>query len=331
MMIAHHRLANLDQVCPVRPSLVTDGPASGCRAIDVTPLGGLAVRILPDRGLDVLDARVSGVPLHWVGPAGEGPPLPVREGHRWLDAFAGGLLTTCGLAHVGEPIAGHGLHGDASHLRAAEVAARREVLADGTIAVVVEGLVRDRRFAGHDLELRRTLRLRTGEARLDVLDRTTNRGREAVAAPILYHLNFGWPLVDDDTTVAVEGRTGGRVVFGDPTALAGGWERPGRLVEGLVPVTFEHRLRADGEACARIARPGLGLAVEIRFGLDTLPRLFQWVDTRPGHGVVALEPANATTEAVESDPAMAALLPLAPGATRTTRLAIRARSMEVPS
>lgn len=281
-MIAHRRLAHLDQVCPVRASVVSDGPAAGCRAIDVTPLGGLAVRILPDRGLDVLDARVGGVPLHWVGPAGECPPLPVREGHRWLDAFAGGLVTTCGLAHVGEPLPGHGLHGDASHLRAFEVAVRRAVLANGTVEVVVEGLVRDRRFAGHDLELRRTLRLRTGEARLELVDRTTNRGGTAVPAPILYHLNFGWPLVDDDTTVEVDGRTGGRVLFGDPAALPGGWQRPGRLVEGLVPVTVEHRLEPRHEARARIARPALGLEVEIRFGLDTLPRLFQWIDPRPG-------------------------------------------------
>jgi hypothetical protein len=331
MMIAHDRLAHLDQICPVRQSVVSDGPARGCRAIDVTPLGGLAVRILPDRGLDVLDARVAGVPLHWVGPPGECPPLPVREGHRWLESFAGGLVTTCGLAHVGEPVPGHGLHGDASHLIASEVAVRREVLEDGAIAVVVGGLIRDRRFAGHDLELRRTLSLRTGEARLDLLDRTTNRGRTPVPAPILYHLNFGWPLVDDDTQVAIERRVGGRVLFGDPAALPGGWQRPGRLVEALVPVTFEHRLDGQGEGRARIARPSLGLAVEIGFGLDTLPRLFQWVDTRPGQGVVALEPANATTEAVETDPVMAALLPLAAGATRVTRLSIRARSMETLS
>lgn len=328
MKIAHRRLAHLDQVCPVRQAVVADGPARGCRAIDITPLCGLAVRVLPDRGLDVLDARVGGVPLHWVGPAGEGPPLPVRDGHRWLDAFAGGLVTTCGLAHVGEPVPGHGLHGDASHLLASEVAVRREVLPDGAIAVVVEGVLRDRRFAGHDLELRRSLRVRTGEASLELLDRTTNRGADTVPAPILYHLNFGWPLVDDDTVVSVAGRTGGRALFGDPAALPGGWERPGRLVEGLVPVTVEHRLAGAGEGCARILRPALGLAVEIRFGLDTLPRLFQWIDTRPGQGVVALEPANATTEAVETDPAMAALLPLAPGGSRVTRLVIRARSME---
>lgn len=330
-MIAHERLAHLDQVCPVRASVVSDGPATGCRAIDVTPLGGLAVRILPDRGLDVLDARVGGVPLHWTGPAGEGPPLPIREGHRWLEAFAGGLVTTCGLAHVGEPVPGHGLHGDASHLRAAEVAVRRSVQDDGSVEVVVAGLVRDRRFDGHDLELRRTLRLVTGEARLELTDRTTNRGGTAVPAPILYHLNFGWPLVDDDTTVEVEARTGGRVLFGDPAALPGGWERPGRLARGVAPVTVEHRLAGAGEARARIRRPSQGLEVEIRFGLDTLPRLFQWIDPRPGRAVVALEPANATTEAVESDPSMAALLPLAPGATRTTRLSIRARSRETSS
>jgi hypothetical protein len=250
-MIAHERLAHLDQVCPVRQSVISDGPARGCRAIDVTPLGGLAVGILPDCGLDVLDARNAGVPLHWVRPAGEAPPLPVREGHRWLEAFAGGLVTTCGLADVGEPVGGHGLHGDASHPIASEV--------------------------------------------------------------------------------TVAGRHGGRVLFGDPTALPGGSERPGRLVEGLMPVTVEHQIAGHREGRAWIRRPSLGLEVEIRFGLDTLPRLFQWVDTRPGQAVVALKPANATAEAVETDWALAALPPLGAGTARVPRLSIGARSMETPS
>jgi hypothetical protein len=37
-------------------SLVTDGRAAGCRAIDVRVQGGIDLRLLPDRGLDAGDA-----------------------------------------------------------------------------------------------------------------------------------------------------------------------------------------------------------------------------------------------------------------------------------
>ena len=52
-------------------SLVTDGRAAGCRAIDLRVEGGITLRLLPDRGLDAGDAWVAGVPLDWRSPVGE--------------------------------------------------------------------------------------------------------------------------------------------------------------------------------------------------------------------------------------------------------------------
>ena len=44
-------------------SVVTDGPAAGCRAIDLRVEGGIDLRLLPDRGLDASDAWFGGIPL----------------------------------------------------------------------------------------------------------------------------------------------------------------------------------------------------------------------------------------------------------------------------
>ena len=56
-------------------SIVTDGRAGGCRAIDLRVEGGIDLRLLPDRGLDAGDAWFGGVPLDWRSPVGETAPV----------------------------------------------------------------------------------------------------------------------------------------------------------------------------------------------------------------------------------------------------------------
>ena len=51
-------------------SIVADGKAAGCRAIDLRVEGGIDVRLLPDRGLDAGDA--------WFGGVRPGPRRSVR-------------------------------------------------------------------------------------------------------------------------------------------------------------------------------------------------------------------------------------------------------------
>ena len=74
-MIDPERLANLDQVATAVASVVADGAAAGARAVDVRVWGGIDLRLLPDRGLDVGGAWFRGTPLAWISQAGEqGPP-----------------------------------------------------------------------------------------------------------------------------------------------------------------------------------------------------------------------------------------------------------------
>ena len=91
-------------------SIVANGRAAGCRAIDLRVEGGIDLRLLPDRGLDVADGWFAGVPLDWRSPVGE----TAAVNHDWMLSFGGGLVVTCGLRNVGVPSEGHGQHGDAA-------------------------------------------------------------------------------------------------------------------------------------------------------------------------------------------------------------------------
>src|SRR5207245_5835301 len=109
--LAAGALANADQFAGVTASTVTEGAAHGCRALDLRVMGGMDIRLLPDRGLDVGAAWFAGIPLAWMSVVGESGPVPSRGGNEWIEAFGGGLFVTCGLRNVGVSSEGHGQHG----------------------------------------------------------------------------------------------------------------------------------------------------------------------------------------------------------------------------
>ncbi len=110
-MTLETRLGHLDQV-----ALASDRPA-----IDVRVRHGIELRVHPRRGLDVGAAWFRGIPLAWIGPAGEGG----SDAGDWRAAWGGGLVTTCGLDNVGAASEGVGLHGTYTFLEAREVAVER--------------------------------------------------------------------------------------------------------------------------------------------------------------------------------------------------------------
>jgi hypothetical protein len=298
------------QQATVTSSVVSDGPAAGCRAIDVRVIDGIDVRILPDRGCDIGAAWTRGVPLGWVSAVGETGPRPGK----WDGAWGGGLVTTCGRRNVGAPSEGHPQHGDATHVRAAVSAVRRcEV--DGGLAVVVEATMREAAALGFCLETRRTITVWAGEGRVLVADRTRNLGTELEAAPLLYHVNLGAPVWAPGATLAFEGHRA--AVPRDADARGAAWDRAPAFDETPERV-FEHELEPAPEGVARVEQPALGLAVEVRWARAGLPRVHEWLHTAHGAYVLGIEPANCSVLGRGADRAAGALPLLAPGEERET-------------
>lgn len=310
-MIDAAKRASLDQIASAVPSLVADGPAAGCRAIDVRVWHGIDLRVLPDRGLDVGAAWFRGVPLAWLSENGEQPPAPVDDlvGARWGALWPGGLVTTCGLSNVGAPSGGLGLHGTYSHRRADEVRIDRT---DERVAVT--GVVRDEPF-----RVERRIETRVGDGVLTVLDHATNESEERVAAPLLYHVNVGAPVWDEGASLSIEGSVAPR----DAEAAAGlaTWSLPPEPSPDAPERVFEHVLPGPGVS-ARLTSPRAGVELVVE---STLPRLWQWVHPASGTYALGIEPANCSVAGREADLAAGRMPMLGPGETRTTSLTIRAR------
>ena len=312
---ASGQLPNIDAVLQVRTSRVEP---SGMRAVDVAPMGGISVRLLPDRGLDIGQAWFAGVPLSWVSEVGESPPLTELHDMAWGDAFGGGLVVTCGLRNVGLPSEGHGLHGTYSHLPTRDVEVHRS-LDDG--AVVVSGSIVDDQEQP-TLRVDRRIVVSLGSGRIELTDEVTNEGDVATPAPLLYHCNFGYPIWSDGAVIEL---TEVDSVPRDPDSsdVLGTWQHPLPVSPGPERV-LEHRIVAGAPGWARLTNPSIGVAVTITWDASTLPMVNQWLDPNPGMAVLGIEPSNCTTRGRAHERAEGSLPTLEPGAMRRSGVTIEA-------
>src|SRR5439155_8397930 len=140
--------------------------------------------------------------------------------------------------------------------------------------IVCRGTVTDPR----GLRVERTIRTSLGAPRVELVDRTLNVADAALEAPLLYHVNLGWPLWDEGARVVTDAT---EVVPRDADAEPHDWSSaPDEPVDAPERV-WEH----VGAARAVVTNDALGLRVTVE---SDLPRLWQWVDPAPGMYVLGI-------------------------------------------
>ena len=321
-------VGGMAQVAGIRLVELADGRVRGVRAADVYTGSGFRFQVLLDRGLDLGAAEHSGRPLAWFHPALGAPALHEPFGLGWLRTFGGGLVTTCGLDHVGAPDPegdGYGLHGRASHLPAENLRVRQEWRGDDYL-LEIEGETRQVRLFGENLRLERRLSTRLGATSLVLEDRVTNEGFRPSSLAVLYHCNFGFPVVSPGSELLVHDRS---VRPRDPAAEAGLSEhlRFPPPVPGFAEQVFFHepQVGADGLAAAAIVNRPLGFGAFLRWRAAELPVLAHWKMTGEGEYVCGLEPStHAMTPTRREQRENGSMRDLAPGASVSFRLEIGA-------
>lgn len=283
-------VGTLAQIGRVDSFVEVEGPARGTRRLRLVTGGGLEAEIHPDRCLDLGRVTFDGIPVAWLSPTGIGDPAMYEPGGAdWLRTFGGGLLATCGLDTFGPPSVDDGvelgLHG-----RIGATPARVEVLR-GEPDLVVEGVMRQARVFGENLELNRSITADLGGSVLRLVDRVTNRGFVPAAHMILYHVNIGWPLLDAGAILDIPSA---HVQARDADAEVGlsTWANLGEPTPGQREQVFIHRFGWEGLVAVSLENPGIGIGLTIHFDTRVLPCLYQWKLLGEGTYVVGLEPAN---------------------------------------
>lgn len=328
------RVGRLEQIGGVRRLKWTEGPETDVEQIQVRTGAGLTYYITPSRGLDISLAELFGIPISWQSANGDVHPAYYQpQGTEWLRTAAGGLLMTCGLSQVGSPSQDEGeslgLHGRAHHLPARQVAAVGR-WTDDEYEMHVSGMVEETSIFGNHLRLTREITSHLGENRIFIMDIVENVGFNPAPHMLLYHFNFGFPLLTEETEILFPSE---QIIPRDEgTAVAGfdRWQAPETGYRERV--YYHHKLiTRDNWAEAVIKTPRFplgngqeGKTLTVRLGWSTkhLPRLVQWKMPGAGVHVLGIEPANCHVEGRALERERGTLVMLQPGETRKYELSI---------
>ncbi len=117
------KVNNPAQIGGIETSVQDNGLARGNRIAWVNTGSGLRYKVVIERSLDIAEAFHNQHGLAWLTHNGFTAPRPdANSGLEWMYSFGGGLLTTCGLTHIGVPesdeFGDRGLHGRISNIPA---------------------------------------------------------------------------------------------------------------------------------------------------------------------------------------------------------------------
>lgn len=319
---------DISQIARVKPYVLRDGPENGVYGLDVTNGSGLEFSVIADRGLDISAARYNGMSLAWrSGCMDRNPAFFEPEGLGWLQTFPGGLVTTCGLTWNGAPCEDDGkalgLHGRYSHLPATSVSYNGEWRGDDYF-LEVKGVVRETSVFGDKLQLTRNITVKLGESVIRLHDKVENIGSMTSPHMILYHINFGFPIVDEETRLVAKGNSTPRDT--DAEIDSENYDRMHQPVQGYREKCYFIDLEEDESHYATASlinsKLGNGMGVYVRFDKQALPWFTEWKMMGYGEYVVGLEPGNCLVLGRKLEREAGRLQHLEPGETRDYRVEI---------
>lgn len=295
-------IGDMSQIAGLKRYVFTEGKAKGIDAIDVKTGSGLSFTVLPGRGMDIAWAEYKGISFGYISKTGIVSPLYYESKNlEWLRTFFAGLLTTCGLLNVGpsseeeHPVLGNrhfGLHGRISNMAAEQVSAV-ESWDGGDFKMTISGRMREAMLHGENLVLKRTITSSLGAKSFLIQDIIENESLNDQPIMILYHINVGYPVIDENSFFACNSKTitpaNKRSI--DTKELYQQMQTP---VKNEPEHLFFHDVKTDaaGKAYCAIINPLLEFGVFIKYDKAQLPYFSQWKMMAEAEYVLGMEPGN---------------------------------------
>lgn len=272
--------------------------------------GRLNLVVCPTRGMGIIEASCEDLFLGWDSPVREiVHPNYIdvlnRSGLGWLEGF-NEWIVRCGLESMGAPgqdvmIDNRGnesssflpLHGRIANTPASSVTVSIELDKPHTIRVTAE--VYETMMFGAALKLTTSVETEPDAKSFRIVDSVENLRSQPQEVELLYHCNYGEPLLGEGSELLVPFR---RVSARDGRALDGlaDWRRFGPPESGYAEKCYFVEPLADGRgrSVVGLVDPKGGRAASIEFSQASLPWFTLWKcqgDPRDGY-VAGLEPGT---------------------------------------
>lgn len=300
MQAVYERVGRMEQLAGMKRYVLQEGKQRGVHAVDVWNGEGLYMTIIPDRASDIGSVTFCGKSLCWLSGVGvSGPEFWHKGDFEWDRNFGGGMMATCGLTTAGLPSTDDGekltLHGEISNIPSEEVNCRSFWKKDGYY-MQYSAKTRQVRPYGENLCLTRKITVKMGENVIRVQDTVENLDFQESPLMMIYHMNFGYPLLDKEAKLYLTADT----CF--PTST---WAEESLNQIGCIGApdneykarAYNHTVSADPEgfAYASILNEKLYLGVTVKFAADNLNKFNLWKCLQKRNYVVGLEPCNCRT------------------------------------
>lgn len=317
--------------CSVTKRTLRGGRRDG---VDLVRLdnGAFSVDIVPTRGMSLHRGDYKGIRIGWTSAVTDGPVNPkfvnlmAWGGLGWLEGYDE-MLVRCGLENIGSPHQEtvsspdgtkrdvlYGLHGRIGNIPAHYVAVHHD---EKSGAVAVEGHVDESKPFAPQVGLRTKISTEPGSNRLVVRDEYVNLRESPSEMQVLYHWNFGTPILEEGSRVVVPIKT---VLPRDKRAQEGmdhfdTYIAPQAGYAEQVYFFELHGEGKDGRTIALLRNRAGDKGVALRYSLAALPAFTVWKNTaglKEGY-VTGLEPSTSYPNARPFEAARNRILTIPPG------------------
>ena len=316
------------------------GMADGVDLIEVVN-GPLCFSICPTRGMGIWRGQFNKWDLGWKSPI-NGPVHPAyvnRDelgGIGWLQGFDEWIVR-CGLNNNGGPAVDRlldntgaeqsmalPLHGRIANIPAHHVSVSVETKPPYTLTV--SGQVDESMLFFPQLRLQTEIKTVPGAPSFTIHDRVINLRSQPAEFELLYHCNFGKPLLDEGSKLRAPVKRLAPINSVATKALDR-WDRYPGPTAGVIEECFLMQLLGDpstNQTIAMIENPAGDKACALRFSLKELPWFTLW--RNPGAisdgYVTGLEPGTDFPNAKPFERSQGRVMTLSPGGSYDTELVV---------
>lgn len=186
----------------IQNTVLKGGKQDGTELLTISS-DDFTIKLIPTRGLGILSVVGDGVRMGWDSPVDEvvNPKyinLESRGGIGWLDGF-NEMMVRCGFEWTGHAAQADGmmytLHGRAQNTPVSKLIV--EISDKKPHTITVKGLIKENTFKKSNLETWVSLSYVPGSKEFTVHDIVTNKGDYTRDYQIIYHSNFGTPILEE--------------------------------------------------------------------------------------------------------------------------------------
>ena len=270
------RISNFAQVAILRRYTLTEGREKGLDVIDCDN-GKIRFLLNVSKACDIMQLYYKGQNMSFISKNG----FMQRE-IPFAGRFEGGMLYTCGLDSVGER-AGYEEHGTI-HNTPAEIL-RAEC---NEQEIVVEAVIRDTEICGKNLVLRRTITAPIGGDTVSIRDVLVNESYRDENYCLLYHVNLGYPLLDDGARIVADTDS-----CQPRTPWAAENIDTAYEISAPIPNMEETCYYLEPKSSTvSLVNEKIGRKFTVSYSGDTLPNFLEWKCMASGDYALGLEPCT---------------------------------------